>query len=286
MNILHMKSKNLWVATMLMLTATTAFGQQHIQEAFDALRQDKASKEVWATHSLEKDPDTGQMEGMEDTYDFQITEPSRKQLVENIRQAFRLDEGKAYSVSTGTHNNSNGYTSLAVGDGSTGGVLIGQMKGSNWIYACFLDPEDTTRTHRYAYALEWVDDGNKIRGRIAKTYATTLKFRQGKTTQRRTITVNGNSFSFGPNFPFDEEEISSETWLTKFNTYKNLFLKNPDGTAANSYVTQIYKLCKNASSLEDVEKNLITSEILKLKKETKDEFIQHLFDMSIERLKK
>lgn len=285
-----MKSKKLLVAAVLMLTATAALAQQHIQEAFDALRQDKVQKEIWSKHSVEKDPDTGLMEGLEDTYDFLIVEPSRRRLVENIQKAFRQDEGKAYSVSSGTHGNAENFVSLAVGDSNKGGVAIGLMNGSNWIYACFLDPDDSLRRYRYAYALEWVDDGDKLRGRIAKTYATTQKYRQGNTMSRRAITLNGNALQvlegLGSSFSFSTSEKSSETWLTEFNTYKNLFLRHPEGTAANSYVTQIYKLCKDAKSLEDVEKNMIATEIEKLKKNTKDEFIQQLFDMSIERLKK
>ena len=282
-----MKNKKLLLAAVLMLTATAALAQQHIQQAFDALRHSSGQQETWSKHSVEKDPDTGRMEGMEDTYDFQTTSPKERKLIEDIRQAFRQDEGKAYSISTGMHGSADTFTSLAVGDSDKGGVAIGLMKGSRWIYACFLDPDDSLRRYRYAYALEWVDDGDKIKGRIVKTYATTLKYRQGKSTQRHTITVNGSSFSFGPNFPFDEDDDkSSETWLTEFNTYKNHFLKNPSGTSANSYATLIYKLCKDASPLEDVEKNLITTEILKLKRKTRDEFIQHLFDMSVERLKK
>ena len=285
-----MKSKKLLVAAVLMLTATAALAQQHIQEAFDALRRDKVQKEIWSKHSVEKDPDTGLMEGLEDTYDFLIVEPSRRRLVENIQKAFRQDEGKAYSVSSGTHGNAENFVSLAVGDSNKGGVAIGLMNGSNWIYACFLDPDDSLRRYRYAYALEWVDDGDKLRGRIAKTYATTQKYRQGNTTSRRAITLNGNALQvlegLGSSFSFSTSEKSSETWLTEFNTYKNLFRRHPEGTAANSYVTQIYKLCKDAKSLEDVEKNMIATEIEKLKKNTKDEFIQQLFDMSIERLKK
>jgi hypothetical protein len=233
---------------------------------------------------VEKDPDSGTMEGLEDTYDFELTDNRDKRLIDDIRKAFEQDEAHAYSVSTGSNGNSEDYVSLAVGDSNKGGVAIGLIKDSKWIYACFLDPNDTLRQHRYAYALEWAENGNKIRGRIVKTYATTLKFRQSK-KQSRTITVNGTNFAFGSFFS-DSDTKPSETWLSEFNTYKNLFLKNPDGNAANSYATQIYRLCKDAKSLEDVEKNIVATEIVKLKKKTKDEFIQQLFDMSIERLKK
>ena len=278
-----MKSKNILITGLLMLLPSAVLAQQHIQQAFDALRNSNI-KEISSRHSVEKDPDLGTMEGLEDTYDFELTDNRDKRLIDNIRKAFELDEAHAYSVSTGSNGNSEDFVSLAVGDSNKGGVAIGLIKDSKWIYACFLDPNDTLRQHRYAYALEWAENGNKIRGRIVKTYATTLKFRQSK-KQSRTITVNGNNFAFGSFFS-DADTKPSETWLSEFNTYKNLFLKNPDGTAANSYATQIYRLCKDAKSLEDVEKNIVATEIVKLKKKTKDEFIQQLFDMSIERLKK
>ena len=278
-----MKSKNILITGMLMLLPSAVPAQQQIQQAFDALRNSNI-KEISSRHSVEKDPDLGTMEGLEDTYDFELTDNRDKRLIDNIWKAFELDEAHAYSVSTGSNGNSEDFVSLAVGDSNKGGVAIGLIKDSKWIYACFLDPNDTLRQHRYAYALEWAENGNKIRGRIVKTYATTLKFRQSK-KQSRTITVNGNNFAFGSFFS-DADTKPSETWLSEFNTYKNLFLKNPDGTAANSYATQIYRLCKDAKSLEDVEKNIVAMEIVKIKKKTKDDFIQQLFDMSIERLKK
>lgn len=278
-----MKSKNILITGLLMLLPSAVLAQQHIQQAFDALRNSNI-KEISSRHSVEKDPDLGTMEGLEDTYDFELTDNRDKRLIDNIRKAFELDEAHAYSVSTGSNGNSEDFVSLAVGDSNKGGVAIGLIKDSKWIYSCFLDPNDTLRQHRYAYALEWAENGNKIRGRIVKTYATTLKFRQEK-KQSRTITVNGNNFAFGSFFS-NADTKPSETWLSEFNTYKNLFLKNPDGNAANSYATQIYRLCKDTKSLEDVEKNIVATEIVKLKKKTKDEFIQQLFDMSIERLKK
>ena len=289
-----MKSNNIFIAGLLMLLPAVSMAQENIQRAFDALRESKDIKEVSARHSLDKDPDTGMMEGLEDTYDFMIRNPKARHLVDDIRKAFQQDEPQAYNVSSGSHGNSEDYVSLAVGNSKKGGVAIGLMQGSQWIYACFLDPEDSLRQRRYAYALEWVDDGDKIRGRIAKTYATTQKFRLSR-YQSRTITVNGNNIKLnGSGFSSDDgftwsgfsSEKTSEVWLTEFNTYKNLFLKNPNGAAANSYATQIYKLCKNAKSLEDVEKNMVATEIAKLKKKTNDEFIQQLFDMSVERLKK
>ena len=291
-----MKSKNILMAGMLLMLPAAVTAQERIQKAFDALKSSKDIKEINAVHSLEKDPDTGTMEGLEDTYDFLITAPSAKHLVDDVRKAFQQDESKAYMVKTGSHGGTDNYTSLAVGDSNNSDVVIGMMKGSNWIYACFLDPEDTLRQHRFAYALEWVDDGDKIRGRIVKTYATTPKFRQRK-TRRQSIIVNGNTYSLedlhagsweglGSSFSSGSGDKSPETWLLEFNTFKNHFLKNPDGNAASNYATQIYKLCKNAKSLDDAERAMVATELQKLKSKTKDDLIRQLFEMSIERLMK
>ena len=289
---------------LFLLLPFTATAQQHIEKTFDALRQSKAQKEVWSEYTIEKDPETGKLEGLSDIYDFLITNPQNKNLVTAIEQAFRLNEGKAYSVKSGNRGGEEHYTALAVGNSNRGGVAIGLMKGSKYTYALFLDPKDSARQHRYAYALEWVDDGDKIRGRIAKTYATTQEHRRS-IRQTRTISINGNtfkiddnSFSLGSGFPFDNSSVfdndsifsygpkSSESWLSEFNTFKNLFLKNPTGTAANYHVSHIYKLCKNADCLDDAEKAMVLKELEKMKKAAKDDFIKQMFEMSSERLNK
>jgi hypothetical protein len=237
---------------------------------------------------LEKDPETGLMEGMSDEYEFKITDAANKHLITAIRQAFNKDEQAAYSVSTGSHGGAESYTSLAVGNGNKGGIAIGLMNDSKWIYACFLDPDDTLRIHRYAYALEWVEkkDGS-ITGRIVKTYATTQKYRQKKTS--RSIIINGQKMDLSGPFGTLNGALGgdeSEAWINKFNNLRTLFQKRSEGTAANSWATQIYKLCKDADSIDEAEKNMVIKEIQKLKTKTNDEFIKELFDMSIERLKK
>ena len=153
---LHMKSKNLILTAILMAVSSTVMAQENIQKAFDALKQSKGQEETYTNHFLERDPDTGLMEGMSDEYEFKIADKANKHLITAISKAFTKDEQAAYSVSTGSHGGAENYISLAVGNGNKG-VGIGEMKDSRWIYACFLDPEDTLRAHRYAYAMEWVE---------------------------------------------------------------------------------------------------------------------------------
>lgn len=299
-----MKTKNIILAALLTAMPAAMTAQENIQKAFDALRKSKNQQEVSSRYNVEKNPETGQMEGMSDVYDFTIPNLQDKQLITAIRDAFRKDEPKAYNVSTGTHGGASNYTALAVGNGNVGGVAIGLMEGSQYIYACFLDPDDEDRNHRYAYALEWVEDKGKITGQIVKTYATTQKFRKSKTiasvitVNGDKINMNGQEFSLGNGFPFNGSMVfssdslsldykqGSDVWLGQFNTYKNLLLKNPDGVTASTYATRIYNLCKKADALDDDEKELVVDELKRMKTKTDDELIQKLFDMSIERLKK
>lgn len=281
-----MKNRQTLALGMLLMLPLAVQAQENIQRAFNALIHD-SSAQIGTTHKVNRDPETNVREGQLDAYTFTVP-LSKRSLVENVERAFDRDRNKAYSLNTvsGRSAKDDGFEALAVGGSS--GYMLGDIKGSNYIYALFLDPEDTARVHRYAYAMEWVEHEQDIQGKLVVTYATTQKFRESGRSQRRTITINGNTFSLGnlgSGFSFDTSGSSSETWLTEFNTYKNLFLKNPSSTAASSYATQIYKLCKHAQSLEQVEKNLVGTEILKLKKATKDEFVQHLFDMCNERLK-
>ena len=297
-----MKSKNIILTVMLTVLPTAMTAQENIRKAFDALL-DEGNIEIKTQHVLERNPDTGRKEAQSDVYDLMVVSPSGKCCVRDILEAFDKDKEKAYTVKSDDHAGTN-YISLAVGDGLSRSVPIGNIKGSKYIYACFLDKDDPEKKYRYAYAMEWVDRKDKVQVRLAVTYATTLNYRQNKRSVK-TITVNGNEYKIdipdhafangfwldgnnvlGPDSLFFAREKSAESWLSEFNTYKNLFQENTESHAANHYATSIYKLCKNAKSLDDEEKDLVANEILKLRNKTNDEFIRQLFDISIERLRK
>lgn len=289
------------LTAMLMALPSALMAQQNIEKAFEALLNEK-NVEIKTQHSLERDPETGKKTAQADVYDFVVSSPTGLTRIKAVQKAFEKDKEAAYQYRTVSHPGSD-YMSLAVGDGKSQSVAIGKIKGSDYIYACFLDKDDPEKKYRYAYAMEWAEKDKKTQVRLAITYATTQKYREGKVKSTRRVIVNGkeinvddNSISFGSGFPFDKNsvfgvdsvffnrEMTSESWLSEFNTYKKLFLKNPDGTAASHYATYIYKLCKNAKSLEEAEMILVAHEIAKLKTSTNDEFIKQLFDMSIKRL--
>lgn len=294
-----MKSKNIILAALLTALPSAMTAQENIQKAFDALLNDKIV-ETKTQHSLERDPETGQKSAQADVYDFVVTNASALSRIKDIEKAFDKDKNAAYQIRSGNGNAGRNNVSLAVGNNRSQSVSIGSMKGSNYIYACFLDPDDAEKKYRYAYAMEWLDKGQKTQVRLVITYATTQKYREKNSTRRRIIingqeiNVDGGNFS---GFSLDNSSVfvndsvyslqrTNGGWLTQFNIYKNRFLKNPEGIAANTYVTQIYNLCKKADALDDDEKELVADELKRMKTKTEDELIQKLFDMSIERLKK
>ena len=275
--------------------------QENIKRAFDTLISDSHAT-ISTTHKLNRDPETGIKEGQLDVYEFTLP-ISKLSLVKDIERAYDKDREQAYSLNTATPKGKKeyDYESLAVGGGN--GYQLGDIRGSRYMYALFLDPEDETKTHRYAYALEWAERKDEVEGKLVITYSTTQKYRQkmstrtilsgdnGKTSMMWTIgELSGNLGNLGESgltiLGDSEENKNSEGWLLKFNNYKNLFQKKSEGAAANVYASQIYKLCKKADCLEVGEKNIVINEITRLKEKTKDEFIQQLFDLSIERLKK
>ena len=207
---------------------------------------------------------------------------------------------------------------LFVGDGRHQSVAIGAMDGSEYIYACFADKDDPDHRYRYAYAMEWVEKAKKTKVRLAVTYALRPEARNAKpkkTNVSRVIVngkdvtnesftsgggdgklinrvyINGKEYKGGDIEGVNVDSLMSnraktpESWLSEFNTYKRLFLKNPDGATATHYATSIYSLCKKSAILESEEKKLVVSELTKLKEKTTDELIQNIFQMCIKKLK-
>ena len=277
------------LTAMLMALPSGLMAQQSIQRMIDNWQGDNRVR-MKSQHLLERDTETGRMEAMFDVYDGMMPNDALgKQLVKATQTVFEREKDSAYQIRTISHTGTD-YTSLAVGDGYSHSVAIGKIEGSDYIFACFIDKGDPEKKHRYAYAFEWADRGDSIQFRLAVTYALIPKYRNNRsgiiTINGKTINMNGISSSFGLDSISFGSERHSELWLSEFNIYKNLFLKRPEGHATSQYVTNIYKLCKKADCLETEEKKLVCKEIQKLRKKTEDEFIQGLFDMSIERLNK
>ena len=305
-----MKSKSLILSAMLIAMPSALMAQQNIQKAFDALLKQKQVIKVVAHHDMEKDPETGVKKGQADVYDFTLPAGNPwRQLVVDIEDAIYKDSENAYSVSSSENNKGVNYVTLVVGDGSSESVAIGKIPGSKYMYACFLDKKDPEKKYRYAYAVEWAEGEDGIKGRIATTYGTTQKYREAsdngkKRIKSHTITINrnplskdqifemvGNNNTYGFTLNLDSVVFAannSSQWLSHFSTFSSLYgkyLAENNPTSANIFANNIYNLCKKADVLDADEKKIVISEISRLRDATADEYTKNLLVLSIKKLR-
>ena len=305
-----MKSKCLILSAMLIAMPSALMAQQNIQKAFDALLKQKQVIKVVAHHDMEKDPETGVKKGQADVYDFTLPAGNPwRQLVVDIEDAIYKDSENAYSVSSSENNKGVNYVTLVVGDGSSESVAIGKIPGSKYMYACFLDKKDPTKQYRYAYAVEWAEGQEGIKGRIATTYGTTQKYREQsdngkKRIKSSTITINrnplskdqifemvGNNNTYGFTLNLDSVVFAannSSQWLSHFSTFSSLYgkyLAENNPISANIFANNIYNLCKRADVLDADEKKIVISEISRLRDATADEYSKSLLMLSIKKLR-
>ncbi|MBD5289123.1 MAG: hypothetical protein HDS26_00370 [Bacteroides sp.] len=200
-----------------------AGAQTNIMSAFNAIINCKEAQ-VTETHSLSKDPTTGKKDGQCDVYRFVIPK-AKFYLVKNVLSAFDKDSQKAYSLNSGKSEKYDSRIMLAVGDGSGIGEYVDEKK-RDYIYALFLAPqsEDYEGIYRYAYAFNYEEEKEKIIGKIAITYATTLKYRQqlanSSNHTSNVYTNNHNAYVLSEDgFMVPSSDKSKRSWFEVFMTY-------------------------------------------------------------------
>ena len=137
-----MKSKVIILVAMLMASPSALMAQQSIQKMFDCIVNDGRVKVTSQNHYLDRNPETDKKEAQADVYDIMMpNDMSFKQLVKDTQWSFEKDKESAYQIKSGKNVGDN-YTALAVGDGGSQSVAVGRIRGSEFIYACFLDKDD------------------------------------------------------------------------------------------------------------------------------------------------
>lgn len=178
------------ISLLLAVIPLLAAAQTNIKSSFDTLIK-CPDVQITESHTLEKDPATNAKTGQSDIYYFTLP-ANRIKLIENITSAFNKDSEMAYSINSGNKTNTeNAIIKLAIGDGSGEGVYINEPE-CNYIYSLFLPPrsEDPNGIYRYAYGINYKQEGGNIIGKLVVTYATTLKYRQQAQLNRQLNMLN------------------------------------------------------------------------------------------------
>ena len=301
--------KNLMIASLL-LASTAASAQktiaQDLESWMSSLISQAIDNKVEVSKSLGQERDI-QKEGTPlkwrcDIMTFTLPKKQRPLLDEMIK-AFEANgtyNPLCYGVSTLTTGNpqNEGKRNLMVGEDPNRYVTIGEQYG-NYINVNILDASDTSKTHRYAYALEWKEDskGNTF-ARYIVTYAKipsatkTIGY-SGKVTYPdlldRLIDIDGKWFP-KDSTSLINDVMNDNSFLTNFNNLNDYYWKH--STSVTTAIS-IYQLCKlgrefgafkRPESTEDWEKLMV--EIDKLIECAKTETDRKYFKLAREELQK
>lgn len=168
--------KSLFFASLLLANMTASAQNQMLE----SLPTTVSRSDISVQKSLSQERDVHR-EGLPiksrcDIYTFTLTKKQSKELLDRMIQVFEnanREDPYCYGINTlSTGNPQNeGKRNLIVGEDMNRYVTIGEQYG-NYVNVNILDANDTTKTHRYAYALEWKEDhkGN-VFARYIITYA-------------------------------------------------------------------------------------------------------------------
>jgi len=265
--------------TLLPLAATA---QEHIEKAFSDFLKMKGVTYA-ESHSKDSDPETHVITGMMDSYTFKVDQwtPS---VLDNIRKAIRQDSEAAYQENwvTDGENLRADVALRKIMFNAEDGINIG-MNYPNYILICFVDKKQSD--YRYAYAVEWNEQEGK--GVLLKTYAPLLKKKTTKLQMFSIPELSSESFSLPDSFKwsYSYSTSNSSSWLSRFNIYKECYSEQTDEKVAFAFATKIYELCKDCSSLNEEERQMVTEQIEELKAQTKDKTALKLFNSALKNLK-
>ena len=220
--------KNLILAS-LMLVSLNASAQkvvaQDIESWMSSLISQAIDNKVEVSKSLGQERDITK-EGTPlkwrcDIMTFTLPKKHRSMLDEMIK-AFEANgtyNPNCYGVNTLTTGNpqNEGKRNLMIGDDPSRYVTIGEQYG-NYININILDATDTTKTHRYAYALEWKEDhkGN-VFARYIVTYA--------KIPSAQKTTVIGMGIPSNQ-IGYINEKANDDAFITNFNNLKDYYFNH------------------------------------------------------------
>lgn len=236
--------KNLILAS-LMLVSLNASAQkvvaQDIESWMSSLISQAIDNKVEVSKSLGQERDITK-EGTPlkwrcDIMTFTLPKKQHSMLDEMIK-AFEANgtyNPNCYGVNTLTTGNpqNEGKRNLMIGEDVNRYVTIGEQYG-NYININILDAADTTKTHRYAYALEWKEDhkGN-VFARYIVTYA--------KIPSAQKTTIIGMGIPSDPINPWPNDTTIDDAFIRNFNSLKDWYMNHE---LTEKIAVAVYELCK------------------------------------------
>ena len=290
----------------LMVLSSACHAQKpipNIDQAFDKFVQDLSQDDL-VTSSTMNTYNIGMMKG------FEFAVPRKKQkmvdtfhkaLLSNSRLAYISFTKKAGSASIETNR-------VGYGNNNSTTYEFGTHKDRNYNLQYFRDRKDSTM--RYVYALVWYQGMDRsVKGSVYKfyskdpqTYKISLSYKM-KAVQGLDSLVSLGSIKYNRNLarsydlemtpPKDAAEFMMQlnTLRTAFKNAKDLYpyLGNQvtRRTLQTGIANKIVKLCKGYGKLLNAdEKKFCATSLNKMKKDTDDEYLQSLLELTANSLRK
>ena len=297
----------------LMVLSSACHAQKpipNIDQAFDKFVQDLSQDDL-VTSSTMNTYNIGMMKG------FEFAVPRKKQkMVDTFHKALLSNSRLAYiSFTKKAGSASNETNRVGYGKDNSTTYLFGAHKDRNYNLQYFRDSKDSTM--RYVYALVWYPGKNDVvLGSVYKFYskdpqtykkpsANMKSFSYTKPSiqdldslflQRKNFNFNkslAGSYYFDETPPKDAAEFMMQlnTLRAAFKNAKDLYpyLGNQvtRRTLQTGIANKIVKLCKGYGKLLNAdEKKFCASSLNKMKKDTDDEYLQSLLELTANSLRK
>ena len=290
----------------LMMLSSACHAQKpipDIDQAFDKFVQDLVQDDL-VTSSTMNTYNIGMMKG------FEFAVPGKKQkmvdtfhkaLLSNSRLAYISFTKKAGSASIETNR-------VGYGNNNSTTYLFGAHKDRNYNLQYFRDSKDSTM--RYVYALVWYQGMDRsVKGSVYKfyskdpqTYKISLSYKM-KAVQGLDSLVSLGSIKYNRNLArsYDLEMTppkDAAEFMMQLNTLRAAFKNAKDlypyfgnqvtrRTLQTGIANKIVKLCKGYGKLLNAdEKKFCATSLNKMKKDTDDEYLQSLLELTANSLRK
>ena len=290
----------------LMMLSSACYAQKPIpaiDQAFDKFVQDLSQDDL-VTSSTMNTYNIGMMKG------FEFAVPRKKQkmvdifhkaLLSNSRLAYISFTKKAGSASIETNR-------VGYGNNNSATYLFGAHKDRNYNLQYFRDSKDSTM--RYVYALVWYPGKNdvvlgsvyKFYSKDPQTYKTSLSYKMKADQGLDSLVFLGNiryNKNLVRNYDLDmTPPKDAAEFIMQLNTLRAAFKNARDQypylgnqvtrrTLQTGIANKIVKLCKGYGKLLNAdEKKFCASSLNKMKKDTDDEYLQSLLELTANSLRK
>ena len=290
----------------LMVLSSACHAQKSIpaiDQAFDVFVQDLL-KGDFVTSSSMNTYNIGMMKG------FEFAIPERKQKMVDTFQKALLSNSRLAYISFTKKAGSASIETNRVGYGNNNSMTyeFGTHKDRNYNLQYFRDSKDSTM--RYVYALVWYQGMDRsVKGSVYKfyskdpqTYKVSLSYKM-KAVQGLDSLVSLGSIKYNRNLArsYDLEMTppkDAAEFMMQLNTLRAAFKNAKDlypyfgnqvtrRTLQTGIANKIVKLCKGYGKLLNAdEKKFCASSLNKMKKDTDDEYLQSLLELTANSLRK